>query len=79
MRAHSRMRSLVCVVMSGVMTGCAHAPEVAVANHEAVDVGGEHPVLNGAASICTERDLICILAGFAILGGTIAAIKSADD
>lgn len=80
MVAHSRMRKIVCVMVSGLMmTGCAHAPEVADGTHGAVDVGGEHPVLNGAASICTDRDALCILAGLAILGGTIAIIRGAND
>lgn len=67
--------------ISSILTGCAHhAPEPLTANNrEVVDVRGEHPTLNHVAEICRDRDLLCILAGFAILGGTIAVIKGSED
>jgi hypothetical protein len=75
-------RSFIAVVAaSSLVAGCAHhAPDVVAANGQgAVDVAAEHPTLNRLSDICTGRDALCILAGFAILGGTIAAIKSNDD
>jgi hypothetical protein len=45
---------------------------------DVVDVGDEHPILNGLSSICTDRDMLCILAGIAIFGGTVAAFKGGN-
>ncbi len=75
------LRSLVCVSVSASMLGgCAHYnPEPMSANgHEVVDVRDEHPIMNGLSSVCTDRELLCILAGFALFGGTVAAIKGGN-
>lgn len=74
-------RSLVSVVaIASVLSGCAtYSPEpMTASSREAVDVGGEHPIMNGLSSICVDRDMLCILAGIAIFAGTVAAIKSRD-
>jgi len=75
-------RSLVCVVtIASILSGCAHySPEPMTVNNrgEVVDVGDEHPILNGLSSICTDRDMLCILAGIAIFGGTVAAFKGGN-
>ncbi len=75
-------RSLVCVVaIASILSGCAtYNPEpMSARSREAVDVGGEHPIMNGLSSICTDREVMCILAGFALFGGTIAILKGSND
>lgn len=75
------LRSLVCVSVSvSMLAGCAHYnPEPMSANgHEVVDIRDEHPIMNGLSSVCTDRELLCILAGFAIFAGTAVAIKGSD-
>lgn len=66
---------------SSLVAGCAHQPppDIAASNdHRAVDVAAERPALHRLSDICADRDVVCILAGLAILGGTIAALKSND-
>ncbi|HEX2842357.1 hypothetical protein [Hyphomicrobium sp.] len=75
------LRSLVSVSVSvSMLAGCAHYnPEpMSASGHEVVDVRDEHPIMNGLSSMCTDRDLLCILAGFAIFGGAVAAIKGGN-
>lgn len=79
--ARTLPRSLVsAVAAASLVGGCAHyAPEpMAAHDHAVVDVAGEHPHLNRASGFCTEHEVLCILAGFAVLGGAVAAIKSSD-
>jgi len=74
-------RSLVCVVtIASLVAGCAHySPDPMTAHsREVVDVGQEHPILNGLNSICVDRDMLCILAGIAIFAGTVAAFKGGN-
>lgn len=71
-RPHNGLVTAVTAAL--LVTGCAHHPEIAANDHRAVDVAQEHPRLNAVAGICTERELLCILAGFAVLGGVVAAM-----
>ncbi|WP_171946414.1 hypothetical protein [Hyphomicrobium sp. CS1GBMeth3] len=66
---------------SSMLAGCAHqSPDITAANNrEVVDVAEEHPRLSSIGEICADRDMLCILAGIAIFGGTIAAIKGANE
>ena len=72
--------AIAALAATSLMAGCAHhSPDIAATNgYGAGDVAAERPLTHRIADICADRDVICILAGFAILGGTIAAIKSND-
>jgi hypothetical protein len=80
MMTGSSRRLVGVVAMSSVLAACAHQPPDLTAAHgqDVVDVREEHPTFNRIADICADRDVICILAGLAIFGGTVAAIKSSD-
>ena len=72
-----RHLSLCAALTAGMLgQGCAHhAPEPYASNREVVDVAGEHPHLNRASSFCTQHEVLCILAGIAVFGGTVAALQ----
>lgn len=69
-----RKRLTCTVTVAALLAGCAHAPPPPMGHGEVVDIAGEHPHLNRASNICTEHEMLCILAGIAVLGGVVAAM-----
>lgn len=74
--AGRRLSLFAALIAATLGQGCAHqAPEPYAANREVVDIAGEHPHLNRASSFCTQHEILCILGGIAVFGGTVAALR----
>lgn len=75
-------RNLVrAVAISSVLAGCAHAPPPPVADGAPPPgiVVDEPYRTGGILEFCAQREWVCIVAGLAAFGATVAIISGASD